>query len=208
MEEVNSDDDTNFDLNAKAVLPEKDESGNIINRIEIQAIKSNINKKDMTVGFIFTGPITSGKQTRLEFDISKLMFSDQITKKLNLVNELRKRRNPLVASKDDIPEFLKKAFEASPKELNSKNIYTSKIFITGFNFSLFDPNWKKLQRYKDKMNAMTQKLREMSKIVPESQTWKVTHLTFRETTVSTNFYIYCHCLTYDSYQYHYVFINN
>ena len=36
MEEVNSDDDTNFDLNAKAVLPEKDESGNIINRIEFK----------------------------------------------------------------------------------------------------------------------------------------------------------------------------
>ena len=190
MEEVNSDDDTNFDLNAKAVLPEKDESGNIINRIEIQAIKSNINKEDLTVGFLFTGPITSGKQTRLEFDISKIMYSDQIPKKLALVNEF-------LASKDDIPEFLKNAFDASPKELNSKSLYTSKIFITGFTFSLFDPKWEKLQRYKDKMNAMTEKLRGMSKILPESQTWKVTHLTFKETTVSTNFYIYCHCLTYD-----------
>jgi uncharacterized coiled-coil protein SlyX len=197
MEEVNCDDDTNFDLNAKAVLPEKDKSGNIINRIEIQAIKSNINKEDLTVGFLFTGPITSGKQTRLKFDISKLMYSNQIAKKLALVNELRKKKNALLASKDDIPIFLKNAFEASPKELNSKSVYTSKIFITRYNFRLFDPKWEKLQRYKDKMNAMTEKLREMSKILPESQTWKVTHLTFRETTVSTNFYIYCHCLTYD-----------
>jgi hypothetical protein len=197
MEEVNSDDDTNFDLNAKAVLPEKDGSGKTINRIEIQAIKSNINHEDRTVGFLFTGPITSGKQTRLEFDISKLMYSDQIAKKIALVNELRKRKNPLLASKDEIPQFLKDAFEASPREVNSRNVYTSKIFITGYNFRLFDPKWEKLQRYKDKMNAMTEKLRGMSKILPESQTWKVTHITFRETTVSTNFYIYCHCLTYD-----------
>jgi hypothetical protein len=178
-------------------LPEKDGSGKTINRIEIQAIKSNINHEDLTVGFLFTGPITSGKQTRLEFDISKLMYSDQIAKKIALVNELRKRKNPLLASKDEIPQFLKDAFEASPRELNSRNVYTSKIFITGYNFRLFDPKWEKLQRYKDKMNAMTEKLRGMSKILPESQTWKVTHITFRETTVSTNFYIYCHCLTYD-----------
>jgi hypothetical protein len=197
VEEVNSDDDTNFDLNAKAVLPEKDESGNIINRIEIQAIKSNINKEDLTVGFLFTGPITSGKKIRLEYDISKIMSSDQIPKKLALVNELRKKRNALLPSKHAIPEFLKNAFDASPKELNSKDIYTTKIFMTGFTYKLFDPEWEKLQKYKDKMNAMTEKLRGMSNIQPESQTWKVIHFTFRETTVSTNFYIYCYCLTYD-----------
>jgi hypothetical protein len=125
------------------------------------------------------------------------MYSDQIPKKIALVNELRKKKNPLLASKDDIPEFLKDAFEASPKELNSRNIYTSRIFMTGYNFKLFDPKWEKLQKYKDKMKTMTEKLRQMSEIVTEPQTWKVTHLTFKETTVSTNFYIYCHCLTYN-----------
>jgi hypothetical protein len=64
----------------------------------------------------------------MEFDISKLMQSDQITKKLAQVNELRKKRNPLLASKDDLPKFLKDAFRESPQELNSKNISVSKIY--------------------------------------------------------------------------------
>jgi hypothetical protein len=159
----------------------------IINKIEIQGIKANINHQDLTIDFLFSGPITSGKQARIEFDISKIMLSDQIPKKLALINELRKRKNPLLASKDNIPQFLKDAFQASPKELNSKNVYISRIFMTGYTFKVFDPNWQKLQKYKDKMNAMTEKLRGMSTIVPQSLDWKVTHLTFRETTVSTNF---------------------
>jgi hypothetical protein len=184
MEEVNSDDETNFNLNIKAVLPEKDEFGKTITRIDIQAINSKINDQDLTIGFVFTGPITSGKDIRMEFDISKLMQSDQITKKLAQVNELRKKRNPLLASKDDLPKFLKDAFRESPQELNSKNISVSKIFMTGYDFQLFNPKWPKLQRYREKMKAMIEKLHTIDTIQPGTVTCRVTHLTFRETTVS------------------------
>jgi hypothetical protein len=97
------------------VLPEKDEFGKTITRIDIQAINSKINNQDLTIGFVFTGPITSGKDIRMEFNISKLMQSQ--------VNELRKNRNPLPASKDDLPKFLKDAFSRKPPRIEQKEYF-------------------------------------------------------------------------------------
>jgi hypothetical protein len=72
----------------------------------------------------------------------------------------------------------------SHQELNRKNISVSKILMTGYDFQLFHPKWPKLQRYREKMKAMTERLHTIDTIQPGTIVWRFTHLTFRETTVS------------------------
>jgi succinylglutamate desuccinylase len=78
-----------------------------------------------------------------------------------------------------------------------QSIKQQEYFITGYDFQLFNPKWQKLQRYKEKIKAMTEKLHTMETIQPGCVAWRVTHVTFRQITRSTNFCIYCHWLTYD-----------
>jgi hypothetical protein len=67
MEEVNSDDETNYKI--ESILPGKDSGDREISRINIEAIATNVHGTNLVVGFLCIGPMTHAKANRYVFTL-------------------------------------------------------------------------------------------------------------------------------------------